>query len=124
MLYNQPVDRNSKTGNDQKLKHGTKLDNREQQEEPVLVNIRGPSCWCCSPYYHTKQMAHKKYKCCPQQRQLRERICQSSRTISSVVLPAEEAAPPAFSIEAELPPANMMMPRSTIERDGKQTFMI
>jgi hypothetical protein len=49
-----------------------------------------------------------------------------SRAFASVV-PVEEEAPPAFNkIEAEdeLPPANMMMPRSTIVRDGKQTFMI
>ena len=56
-----------------------------------------------------------------------ERVFQSSRTRTffASVVRVEEAAPPAFNIEAELPPASMMMmPRSNIVRDGQQTFMI
>lgn len=51
---------------------------------------------------------------------------QSSHAFSSVVPAAEEAPPAVNNMEAEeLPaPTNMMMPRSTIARDGTQTFMI
>lgn len=41
-----------------------------------------------------------------------------------LVVPAKEAAPSAFNIEEELLPMSMKMPRTTIVRVGKQTFMI
>ena len=41
-----------------------------------------------------------------------------------LVVPAKEAADSAFNIEEELTPMSMKVPRSSIVRVGKQTFMI